>query len=344
MSTHAKFSPSSSSRWLNCSQSLNVTQKETKLDSPYAKKGTALHLMSEDILSGKEPKLFYNDYVPTQKDIEEIVKPYIDYVAKVKGELRLYEQELFVNEDCFGTADALVYDSETMTLNIIDLKCGEGIYVSVYGNTQLQIYAIGAVKKILSMNKPVANVFVHIVQPLKNNFEKEQIKLKDLLPLEKKINTIISNYKNGIFNFEVGESYCRWCPRVNTCPEILKQAQKAAREDFLTIPLNERLDMTPAIKIFIKVTEEEAMNTLLRGGNIDTYHLVPGRKTRSWIDEKIAYEKLWPLLGASKVVETKTEMLSVAKIEKEIKAQKLNIDLDELIKSEATTVVISKIK
>ena len=92
---------------------------------------------------------------------------YTDYVQSLGGILQV-EKRVKVSESVHGTADAVVWDSHTATLEVIDLKYGQGVAVEVMDNLQLRIYALAA---LLTLNYPAENVKVTIVQPRYNHAE-----------------------------------------------------------------------------------------------------------------------------------------------------------------------------
>jgi len=187
---HAKLSPSSSKRWLTCTQSVLLPEKEEKeKESEFAKRGTALHAMSEDILRGEEVKSEYFGYRPDKEDIILTVEKYVEYVRNLDADIFYYEKKVYVTEDCYGTADVIAFNSEKEIIHVVDLKAGKGIYVSAEDNTQLMIYAIGAIKFLLAEGLSFKSLFIHIVQPGRNNFQSIQVDRQELKALHKKIKT-----------------------------------------------------------------------------------------------------------------------------------------------------------
>jgi hypothetical protein len=171
---HALFSPSSAFRWLNCTKSLTLPKKEERT-SEFANRGVALHAMAEDLLLGRQPKFIYNEYTPTLDDIENTVWPYVEYVKVIKASHGFYEQKVFLNDECYGTVDTLLYDETTKVMHVIDLKCGQGVIVPLKNNNQLAIYAIGAINFLREKGFTVDKIFTHIFQPVRGGGSQKRI-------------------------------------------------------------------------------------------------------------------------------------------------------------------------
>lgn len=139
MGAHARFSPSSGKRYLNCPPSLRLEEQFADEQSPYAAEGTAGHEMAEYLIKKhlkKRTKRPVSDYYT-----DELMEAVDDYVAYGIGQIEEARREcsdpyigveLKVDlssrvEGCFGTADLVVVDSRK--IHIIDLKLGKGVMV-----------------------------------------------------------------------------------------------------------------------------------------------------------------------------------------------------------------------
>lgn len=142
MGSHSELSPSSSSRWLNCTASVYEVRRYKNNNSSSAQEGTKAHELAEVLLSNSNADLSgYDD------GMVEYIEGYVNYVEDYsKGSSAvLVEQKVSMDEwvpDAFGTVDAIVLD-EGMC-HIIDLKYGKGVPVFAENNTQLMLYALGA--------------------------------------------------------------------------------------------------------------------------------------------------------------------------------------------------------
>lgn len=181
---HAIFSPSSSEKWINCPASLamevNLPEEE---QSKYSTEGILAHKIAEKILKNllyiqrskknnilyKKKKIKACEYINENNisskkkskikitiEMAENIQKYIDKVWQMS-----HNNELFVEQRVnfssfisvpkqFGTSDAIIITNDE--LQIHDLKYG---FIKVYAknNKQLQLYALGALKKFKKKNK-----------------------------------------------------------------------------------------------------------------------------------------------------------------------------------------------
>ena len=205
---HAKLSPSGSTRWLECPAS--VTLESTVTDNEdfkvHAEVGTLAHHMGEILLkSGKTSNelfagLHYN------------VDQYVEYVRALQTPTSHWhiEGRVKVFKGCWGTVDAIVYDRGH--LHIIDLKYGKSP-VKSEGNTQLMLYALGAIR----MYPKTKKVTLHIVQPRAKNSAWE-VNLEELKAFKKKAKKA---GEKALDPEELNESYdsnrCFWCSAQHLC-------------------------------------------------------------------------------------------------------------------------------
>lgn len=155
---HAKLSPSSAERWMNCPGSVVLSEGMPNQTSVFAEEGTKAHEIAEMILRNQK------GWADAPVEMLEHIKVYVDYVndlALFDGDLHI-EQRVKVNEVVFGTADAVVWRPQLEELHIIDLKYGAGVAVEVVNNLQLKIYALAT---LLTFEYPAKTVTATIVQP-----------------------------------------------------------------------------------------------------------------------------------------------------------------------------------
>lgn len=72
MSAHAKLSPSSAERWMNCPGSVVLSEGMPDKTTQFAEEGTMAHAVAEAMLLG-------NPY-QADKDMETYCKLYVDHV------------------------------------------------------------------------------------------------------------------------------------------------------------------------------------------------------------------------------------------------------------------------
>ncbi|WP_034652394.1 DUF2800 domain-containing protein, partial [Corynebacterium vitaeruminis] len=151
---HALLSASGAHRWLACPPSATLEAGLPDSSSQAAEQGTAAHALAE----WKLRRAFHD--APTTKPVsswhdEQMDTLTDDYVAFVQERLRdvrqacadsqvLIEQRLdfsHVVPGGFGTGDCVIIAEPT--LQIIDLKYGQGVMVEAEENPQLMLYALG---------------------------------------------------------------------------------------------------------------------------------------------------------------------------------------------------------
>ena len=225
MSTHAKLSPSGSSRWLACPGSIWLTEKApAQKSSAAADEGTDAHEWAAKILLNMEQR--ENPY----RDVEMYVNRVRASADRKDAQLWI-EQRVYVNDVIHGTPDAVV--SYKSTLEVFDLKYGYN-KVEASGNTQLIIYAAGAIKTYgLNPRK----VVLHIVQPRAGGIRSATLPRKTFDAL---VNSIVAAadalLKNPDAPRKAGE-HCQYCPAASICPERKAEAHRAAEIAFR--PVNE---------------------------------------------------------------------------------------------------------
>ena len=170
--THALLSPSSSERWISCPPSVRMSEGIEEKPSEYAAEGTAAHSLCEyklhKLLGYEQPDIRENlDYY--NKEMEDCTDYYRDYINELLTEhderkpLMFVEQRVdfsrFVKEG-FGTSDCIIIDNDTIF--VIDFKYGNGVRVDALNNSQMMIYAIGALEMfdgIFDINHVVMTIF-----------------------------------------------------------------------------------------------------------------------------------------------------------------------------------------
>ena len=176
MTAHALLGPSSADRWLTCTPSARASEHEPDKRSGFADEGSFAHSVAEHCLINNVRPEQLCGVAPWEQseywtqDLRDHVCTYLDYIAAVMAEAgpsarRFVEVRLDLSQyvpGSFGTADCVVIADGTM--HVIDLKFGKGIPVSAHDNTQLKLYALGAMLEY-GFLYDVSTVRLHIVQP-----------------------------------------------------------------------------------------------------------------------------------------------------------------------------------
>ncbi len=237
MSAHSIYSPSASHRWTRCPGSIKLIQKcPPDKGSPAAQEGTDAHALAEMCFAKEvEAHHFIGEVMPSglivNKAMAKHVQTYLDYVKELKSERYgtiLVEKKLTlssIDERVFGTADIVMIGGygNTVTLDIFDFKFGKWA-VEVKGNTQLMIYALGALESIGGVIKQMHHrVTAHICQPRSKH--KDGINracnylVSDLLEFGKTIKAaVVESDKDEPELFD--GDHCRFCPAELICPKL----------------------------------------------------------------------------------------------------------------------------
>ncbi len=280
MSKHAKLSASGSERWILCPGSVKAEEGIPEKHNSYAAEGTLAHEIAANILNGA---LWEELEVAVPEMVLNVTK-YVEYIKSIESETILIEQKVdfsHIVPDGFGTADCIIKNGNT--IHVIDLKYGKGIPVYSENNTQLLLYAIGAVS-IFQNYKP-ETIIMHIVQPRISNYSKWEITFSELL------NWMAFLHEKALLALKPDairiphQDACRWCKAKPTCPAIydfinynilpLKEKKVLTNDELKLI-----LDNSNLITNFLASVVELVYEKLLTGEEINGYKLVEGRSVR----------------------------------------------------------------
>jgi hypothetical protein len=133
----------------------------------------------------------------------------------------------------------------------------------------------------------------------------------------------------GKGNYNPGE-HCRFCPHAGRCRALTKRCTEYVETHGMraSVPVlapwevAEVLRMDPLVSLWLKRVKDQALATMLSGGDVPGYKVVAGRGSRAWKDELAAGQALINA-GYSNEEITKTELLSVAAMEKAIGKKKV---------------------
>lgn len=294
---HAKLSASSSSRWIQCPGSANAEYGIIDLPNKYSAEGRLAHELAERILLNRD----YSDLEVTTEMVT-YVKDYTDYISSIHSgvESRLYIEKRVdyasTAPEGFGTADAIILNSNYFgdELHIIDLKYGQGARIEAYENTQLLLYAIGALNTLEKIN--IANIeYIHleIIQPRLNHKAKWTITLPTLKYWEGYLKAKAEEASRHDAPRRPSISACQWCKVQSNCKALYNftaesneatndssELEKDLSDNMSDEDTKNILDNSKLISSFINSVEERVYNHLLTGGELLGYKLVNGKKIR----------------------------------------------------------------
>lgn len=314
---HALLSPSSSSRWLNCTPSARLSENAENKSSVYAEEGTLFHEICEYCLAQWNAGVWepdpFGEELPELKD-DHLMHPlfkqemfkharnYCDFVMNENYNLEksdgackmLLEEKVDISEyapECFGSVDCQLVGRNTLI--VIDLKYGEGVKVYAERNTQMMLYALGAIK-----GKPsIKTIHLVIAQVRLNHFDVWEISANDLLQwADKVLKPTAKKAFAGKGEQKMGD-WCGFCPVKAQCRKqyeaVVNDFDRYEYPELLTedeiCDLIEKIDK---YKGWLESVNKFVYDEALRGRKWKGYKLVAGRSSRVITDEEAIRQDL----------------------------------------------------
>lgn len=314
---HALLSPSSSSRWLNCTPSARLAENAENKSSVYAEEGTLFHEICEYCLAQWNAGVWepdpFGEELPELKD-DHLMHPlfkqemfkharnYCDFVMNENYNLEksdgackmLLEEKVDISEyapECFGSVDCQLVGHDT--LEVIDLKYGEGVKVYAERNTQMMLYALGAIKG----KRSIKTVRLVIAQVRLNHFDVWEISANDLLQwADKVLKPTAKKAFAGKGEQKMGD-WCGFCPVKAQCRKqyeaVVNDFDRYEYPELLTedeiCDLIEKIDK---YKGWLESVNKFVYDEALRGHKWKGYKLVAGRSSRVITDEEAIRQDL----------------------------------------------------
>lgn len=319
---HSMLGASSASRWINCPPSARLTEHiEDNRSSEYALEGEAAHEYSEHLLrcylSGNDGAEVaeIQDFEATNpyfnEEMRDKVGEYVDYVIEKYEfeEIEMHTTYMAIETQLdysdwvpegFGTGDILIMNDAR--LHVIDLKYGKGVHVSAEDNSQLKMYALGALRQF-GEEYVFGEVVLHICQPRLGNFSNYTLDVAELLEWADKVVVPAAKLAfAGEGEFRAGD-HCRWCKVKGNCQARADENLKALEHEFqdpALIPDDELgtvLHLAMQLKTWASDVESYVKKQVLQGKKVDGWKQVRGRATRKFTDikevEKRIIEDFW---------------------------------------------------
>ena len=314
--SHAKiFSPSASSTWLYCPAAPRIAADIVEVDKDWSLEGTNAPEQAEALLMGKK-----EPFPEHTQDLE----PYIDLVreyANAKDAIVAYESKVEFTEWCpdgFGTADAIILDGKK--LYIIDLKFGKGIAVSAEKNSQMRLYALGALQKY-QLTHAIDLVEMVISQPRLDHQSHEVMTVEDLLYWGDWVKERVDAVRDENALAVPSPKNCQWCRARSVCRARTLSILSDSDEDLLRgDDISMILPLVPEVKKWCTDVTEGALRLANDGEVIDGYKLVAGRSVRKFTP--IANEVLAEFgLGENEIYQPR-KLATLTSIEKALGGKK----------------------
>jgi hypothetical protein len=375
-SKHAVFSPSAAKRWINCPGSINACEDLPKQKPNfYSAEGTVAHEIGAAILSLEVFSLATR--TTALKDgfeiaiTNEMMAAVLIYTDFVKEQIARYdeqpeiERKVKVTEDCYGTADSVIY-SPYRILIINDYKHGAGIQVDAEMNEQMMIYAMGKLLELTCDERDeIPIVQMNIVQPrgAGEAIKTFEMKTDDLIHwFSETLLPAIDAAKQPDAPLNPGD-WCKYCPAALTCPALKKENLAVAKIAFDTPVLGmldrngkpkeiqwvnvltpkaiaDLLDKESMVMSFYKRLNEHAAELASKNTKIPGYTYQKKFGNRKWKEgaEKELYKNgLWQSL-----IYDDPKLKSPTQVEKILKANKLPFDLNAFVEKPFTGYALKK--
>jgi Protein of unknown function (DUF2800) len=274
---HAKYSPSSSSRWTKCPSSLQYAPSEEETEASI--EGTTAHMLndlcwSKDIDPLDCLGLHLNNRV-VDEDMANGSDMWMQEVSRyvrmfpgceVKTEQRLGEGEFF------GTADMIIDALDSLI--ILDYKYGH-TPVEAVNNTQLLCYAT---LWLLQNPDRDPEITLVIVQPRNGGVKSWSVTAQEVMEFyDKQVEPVILQQKGGYCSGD----HCNFCPGMLQCPELHQLA--TSPEEFMTPEkAADVLSRAKVLKKYLDKVEEYAHQELEAGREVPGFKLVDKRAARTW--------------------------------------------------------------
>lgn len=246
---HALLSASISKQWLNCPPSARLQENFPNESSVYAEEGTFAHSICEykvkkylhERVRRPQSEEFYTE------ELEQSTDAYYEFVVGVIEEMKrngceplvLVEERVdysHIAPSGFGTADMLIigHDAEGRgTLHICDYKNGKGVFVDAHHNSQMMLYAIGALHAY-GYIYPIEIVRMSIIQPRLDNISTFECSREELEAWGESIKPTAKMAYEGKGEQKAGD-WCRFCRAKPVCRACKEEALDLCREEFLDL-------------------------------------------------------------------------------------------------------------
>ncbi|MGX7092563.1 DUF2800 domain-containing protein [Hutsoniella sourekii] len=301
---HALLSASSSHRWLKHAPiALLEAMVPEEESSEAAFIGTEAHNYGAFLISEKLGReLFYQENFVLDEEMRAYTEDYANYVIEQKealgdNTLIFIEQSVDYSKyvpEGFGTADIILVSKHT--LHIIDYKTGR-YYVNPENNTQLLLYALGALELVESIYD-IEEVRMTIYQPRIGNVSTWTMDADPILEWangELKVKAMQAAKGEG--TIEYGD----WLAmtkiraiskdRANHHLELRKYQLKEAHllnDEEMAEVLSHVDDLVKWVKDVKEYAQKQAVEN---GKQYNGFKLVEGRSTRKYVDAKLIEQR-----------------------------------------------------
>lgn len=291
---HAKLSASGSKKWLACAGSASLEATFPDEDSPYAAEGTFAHSVFEHEMRARLGRVerdlaAFRDSEWWSQELYEHVCAAADALEDVLATIARNDMAVLLEQrvdfsrwvpEGFGTGDVLAVSGGTLL--VADLKYGKGVAVDAVGNSQLRLYALGALEMLGDLYD-IDTVRTLVLQPRMNNWSAEELSAQELLLWASEVVAPQARRAfDGVAEYVPGE-HCSsgFCKARYTCAARAQHALSLARAEF-------------ALREPETLTQEQILQVLSRGdevvkwvGDVQGWALKQAEQGRQWPGYKL---------------------------------------------------------
>lgn len=282
---HAFLSPSSSERWLTCTESPRFEMQFPDTSSAEADEGTRAH----DVVD----RLFRGEVVTPDLDhplemVEHAIE-FVEYVHRLVDELGatlLHETRVVLDPwvpGQFGRGDVILICDRHLI--VIDFKYGKGKWVNPIENSQMRLYGLGAYGMLRHIYE-FETITTQVWQPRMNNFGEERLTIDELLHWIGTKEVAIRQALHGPGVFRPSEEACQFCRGRAACKARSEYQLQVAGfrneapnrltpDDLATI-----LKRIPDLRRWLNDVEEYALSQAISGNPVPGYKIVEGKSNR----------------------------------------------------------------
>ena len=346
---HAVLSASGSKRWLSCPPSARLERKFPDKAGEAAQEGTLAHALAEARIRHWLGEISENGlalridsirhdalYSP---EMGEYVSEYVDLcIEKINAAqgVALVEERLDFSrwvKNGFGTGDMVIIGDGV--LEIVDLKYGKGVPVSAEGNTQMQLYALGAIEQY-GYIYDFDHVRMSIFQPRNGGLSTQLMSVEELLAWGESIKPIAELAYEGKGDFKAGD-HCRFCRAAAQCKALASYNMEIAKLEFRDADLltddevSFVLERVDGLVRYAEKIKTHALEEALKGHRWPGFKVVEGRSNRKITNEAKAVKLLRKAGYADDVIYKPLEIQTITDLEKTITKKKFGEILGSVV-------------
>jgi hypothetical protein len=264
--------------------------------------GTAIHELSEKLLRGEAVNAidYPDDHLNMALEYVEFINRLVENPRKRMIEVNVDAGLKSLHQSLGGTADAVLVEGDH--LHVVDLKTGR-VLVDAQDNKQLLTYALGVMRML---NAPASiTCTMHIFQP-RAGHSKWTVSGTDLISHGHDLLAAANLALTDDAPTNPSTNACKYCKAKPIYPSMRQKVQDNARiefadlvkqaekDDTIAVPhvTGDEIELAQLAAMWSEAVLESAKRQITSGSPIQGWTLRPGRKTKFWKSDALAYEAL----------------------------------------------------